>query len=316
MGFEVKHIKVHSNKYNIDGEIQDAGMVITLSFFYKNREITIGLEQGITVFDTYENLGERMINTYIENLQKQEGNAKVMLYHWYMDENEHEGHKYKVLHGNVTGHKRLSDSTFIHTSPIVSYEINRDTGEFIAQTLNTLYHCPLRYMRFGKQKEKDPEKKMFPDIEQIKEQYEREVDDPEIEPGNVLLVLSNFDEYYFHSLYYKADEKTERESFRVYPHVGMFQDSFLIQSESIDLRYFPHYRNIEFYSEDTKRLPWYVENIGDTVLYCDTSVGQIRLDPHTRKQVCKENVENKEVALPGGDSYPAAFISDTGDDED
>lgn len=269
MSFEEKHIKVHSDKYSIDGEIQ-----------------------------------------------KKEDNTKVMLYHWYMDEIEYNGQKCKILHGNVTGHKRLSDSTFIHTSPIVSYEINRDTGEFIAQTFNTLYHCPLCYMSFGKQKKKDPEKKMFPDIEQIKEQYEKPVYDPEIEPGNVLLVLSNFDTYYFYSLYYKADEITERENFIAYPHVGMFQDSFLIESESMDLRYFPHFRNIEFYSEDTKELPWYIENIGDAVLYCGTSVGQIRLEPHTRKQVCKENAEKKKVDLPGGDLYPAAFIGNTGDDED
>lgn len=46
----------------------------------------------------------------------------------------------------------------------------------------------------------------------------------------------------------------------------------------IDLRYFPHYQNIEFYSEDTDGCPWYIENIGDVVIFARTSAGTIKLE--------------------------------------
>ena len=68
----------------------------------------------------------------------------------------------------------------------------------------------------------------------------------------------------------------------------------------IDLRYFPHYQNIEFYSEDTDGCPWFIENIGDVVIYVKTSSGTIKLEPGDRKEVVKENAEDETPFLPGG----------------
>ena len=309
MSIDVKHIKVHSKKYNIDGEIIDAGVVTKLIFHYDNREITIGLSQGITLNDTYEHIGELTINSYIENLRN-ESDDKVMLHYWYMDEQEANGHKFLQLHGNVSGHNRLTDSSFIHTSRVNSYWIDYESGELIAQTHNTLYHCPLAYMEFERQNEKDPNHTIIAEYDEIKERYEKKRYEPEIEPGKVLLVISNFDEYYCHSLFYRPDENSERAIYVTRPHVGMYQDSYLITSMDyqIDLRYFPHYGNIEFYCERTDGKEWYIENIGDVVIYCETSVGQLRLDPHTRKKVSAENAEPENTILPGGDLYPAEII--------
>lgn len=79
-----------------------------------------------------------------------------------------------------------------------------------------------------------------------------------------------------------------------YPEIE--EDSYLIRCEEadIDLRYFPHFENIEFYSQDTEGKPLYIENIGDIVLYAKTGAGYIRLNPGERKEVCVENAEKKE----------------------
>ena len=76
----------------------------------------------------------------------------------------------------------------------------------------------------------------------------------------------------------------------------------------MDLRYFPHYQNIEFYDMDTQGRPLYIENVGDSVLYVVTFVGTIRLAPGDRKLVSEENVEKKTPMLPDGDLYPAGII--------
>ena len=73
----------------------------------------------------------------------------------------------------------------------------------------------------------------------------------------------------------------------------------------IDIRYFPHHENIEFYSECTGDRPLFVENIGTRTLYVQASCGIIKLDPNERKEVCKENSEDDAPPLAGGDLYPA-----------
>lgn len=135
---------------------------------------------------------------------------------------------------------------------------------------------------------------------------------PSIEPGMGLLVLADFCEFYFHSLYYVPAYAAVQEpvSYRGKPHIGMFQDSYLISTGdySVDIRYFPHFRNIEFYSENTARLPFYLENIGEVTLYARTSAGTIKLDPGERRQVLPENAEPEAPVLPGGDLYPAEIL--------
>ena len=98
--------------------------------------------------------------------------------------------------------------------------------------------------------------------------------------------------------------------YRSWPHVGTFQDSYLINTEDykVDLRYFPHYQNIEFYSEDTDGCPWFIENIGDIVIFARTSAGTIKLEPGDRKEVTEKNAEDETPILPGGDLYPAGII--------
>ena len=133
---------------------------------------------------------------------------------------------------------------------------------------------------------------------------------PSIEAGKVLLVLSNFDEYYFNSLYYQPEEGAEPLDYTGSPHIGTYRDSYLISTVDykINLRYFPHFQNIKFYCEETNDMPWFIENIGDITLYAKTSCGLLRLEPGDRKEVKKENAEEEKLILPGGDLYPPQFI--------
>lgn len=122
--------------------------------------------------------------------------------------------------------------------------------------------------------------------------------------------VSNFDKYYYHSAYCKLSSEQEPVSFRAYPHIGMIQDSFTISGDGclIKLSYLLHPNNIEFYCELTAKMPLFVENIGNEVLYVDTHSGLIKLVPGERKEVKVENVEQEEQSLPSCDLYPAEII--------
>lgn len=216
---------------------------------------------------------------------------------------------FRIGHGIVTGHNRISDAVDMHTSAVQAIGMDEDSGELILTTRNNVYHCPLEYCRFKKQ---DEYPEIIPDYQNLKKKYEGAIKYPSIEPGKDLLVLANFCDYYYHSLYYVPKDSTDGKplEFTGCPHVGTFQDSYLIHTEdyAIDLRLFPYYQNIEFYIEDTKRCPLYLENIGDVVLFAKTSCGTIKLGPGERKEVKKSNAETTTPALPGGDLYPAGII--------
>ncbi len=211
------------------------------------------------------------------------------LHYWYI--NEINGHT--VAHGIVSGHNRLADSTFVHTSSVKNVETDFDSDEVVVSTKNSIYHCPLEYCKWDKQDE-FPE--IIPEYEKAKELYNGKIFNPSIEDGKVLLVLANFCDYYFHSLYCVPENSSTGKpcEYNAIPHIGMFVDSFLIFTEkgSIDLRYSPHYEEVEFYSEDTEEMPLYIENLGDITLYAKTSVGRIKLQPGERKEVIAENAED------------------------
>jgi len=211
-----------------------------------------------------------------------------------------------VLHGNVTGHGRIEDSIYIHTSPVHSYHIDWEKEELVAQTRNSLYHCPLVYCRFSRQ---EIWAAVLPEYEKIKERYFDKEPYPEIEPGKILVVLSNFNEYYFHSLCYIPEGKTERMDYVGWPHVGNYQDSYLIQTENdeIDIRYFTHPQNIDLYCVDCLHLPWYVENIGDVDLHICNGSYVIKVAPGERKQICRENAEENPPELSKRDLYSACW---------
>lgn len=232
---------------------------------------------------------------------------KVMLHYWHVRMRKYGEDAFLSATGIVSGHERLSDATRIHTSEIQSIEIDDAAKEAIIHTQNTVYYCPLAYLDFEHQEEYA---ELLPEYGRLKKAYQGKREYPVIEAGKVLFVISNFDSYYFNSLYYKETEEEAPSEFMASPHIGTFQDSFLVSAKkgNIDLRYFPHYGNIEFYEERTNGKPWFLENIGSAVLYAKTSSGTIRLEPGERKEVKEENAETEEPFLLGGDLYPPVFL--------
>ena len=230
----------------------------------------------------------------------------VTLRNWYVKQAEDGS---LLAKGNVTGHNRLPDSLHIHTSPVQDITVDFEKEEALIKTENTLYHCPLAYCRFGRQ---DDHPDLVPDYEKIKEKFGEARQNPVIEEDKVLLVLSNFDEYYFHRLYCKKTGAEDEVNYTAFPHIGTVQDSYLIEAvqDDISLRYFPHMGNIEFYVMATGEMPLYIENIGDITLYVKTRYGLIRFDAGERKKVCAENA-TEEIPLPGGDLYSAREEEDT-----
>jgi len=231
---------------------------------------------------------------------------RLMLHHWYLDDICFDD-KTVIAHGIVTGHTRLQDSCMIHTSEVKKVVVNYERKEAEIHTRNSIYYCPFEYCDFQKQ-DKFPH--IIANYEEIKNNYEGKKKCPTIEAGKVLLIISNFSEYYFESLYYLPEGESEAAEYCAYPHIGTFQDSYLIRTENnhVDLRYFPHFENIEFYIEHTNGLPMFIENIGDSVLYAKCSCGILRLEPGERKEVLKENTEKDDILLPGGDLYPALYL--------
>lgn len=238
----------------------------------------------------------------------------IMLHQWYLARHtSHDGRVYPMAWGVVTGHPRIDDTTFIHTSEVK--DIRREGDEIVLTTRNNEYHCPLNSCSFTKMKNSS---ELLPDYEALRAEYEGK-GQPKIEPGNVLLVIADFCLYYFHSLYYVPLDSADGKPVEVdaHEHVGMTQDSFLIWADGyrIDLRYFPHWGNIEFYTERTEGLPLWIENIGSTPLYAKASCGVIRLKPGERKKVDEDNAEPEAPVLAGGDLYPAGFVDGGGTDK-
>ena len=302
-------IPVGSKKHDVSGEIWDYGFHAKLLFSYDGKDLEIGLPPHKPLRSTWEEYGAAMIDTYIDRLHTPIESGKTMLHYWYVTATGEGEGKAITLHGRVTGHRKLPDSMEVHTSRVLSYILDYTSEELIATTKNTEYHCPLKYLDFREQDKTLPGSECIPDYEQIKHDYSGKIPYPEIEPGNVLVVLSNFDDFYFHSAFCQETAEDPPLRFNGTPHIGTFQDSFLISCRDgkadIDIRYFPHYKNIEMYSELTGDLPLYFENIGNSVLYTRTSAGRIRLEPGERKRVCEENAEDERIILPDGDLYPA-----------
>lgn len=272
--------KVKSKKYGIEGIICDFDATIRLSFQYRGKKIIAAITRPLPEEDvTLVQLGKDTIDAYMEYVQKEEGKSNPMLYYWNIDREE----SLVLAHGTVTGHRKLPDAYYIHTSAVRSIFPNKEKERYIIQTFDNIYFCPFCYCDFQKQ---DEAPELIPEYEWVKENYEGKGYEPSIGDEQILLVLSNFDEYFFHSIYYKeAGEK--RKGFCARPYIGAFRDSFIIsvKDTQIDLRYFQHLGNIEFYSQNIDGKRFFIENIGNADLYVKVYEKLLQLKPGERKEI-------------------------------
>ena len=217
-------VNIYSKKYDASGFIEDYGIVTKIIFSYHGRQITMGINRIFPQND-YENLGREILESYIENLSEQKN--QIRLYNWYVKEYHNGSTNYLIGKGIVTEHPRIPDTNHMSTSNVRAIYTDLEHGEVILTTMNHIYHCPLEYCCWLRQ---DEFPGLIPDYNLAKEKFQNR-EDPSIESGKVLLVLSDHDEYYFHSLYYKETEEGEPCHYCGNAHVGMFQDSYLIHAE-------------------------------------------------------------------------------------
>ena len=95
---------------------------------------------------------------------------KAQLHNWYISEHEFFGKMRKIAHGIVTGHKKLEDSIYVHSSEVKAIHVDEEEEEMIITTRNSVYHCPLVYCNFEKQ---DEYPDAIHDYERLKEKYNR-----------------------------------------------------------------------------------------------------------------------------------------------
>ncbi len=313
---EKEVIRVRSEKYDVAGVIFHYPFVTTLELSYQGKDIRMGIPSSrFGTGKTYEEIGEELIDSYIENLNSSDD--RVMLHYWHLEKCMRPDNDYRIiLRGNVSGHPKLPDTGYIATSSVRSMMISYESSEYLIRTKNTLYHCPLEYIDIEGFEENETQS-YLPFYDEIKAKYASRKE-PKIEPGKILLVLSDFDRYYYHSCYCRPSKDSNPLKFRGHAHIGTYQDSFLVtgynsnedfNNPRINLRYFPHYQNIKFYRWNTEDMPVYIENIGSSVLYCRTFEGLIKLEPGQRRKVCKRTAEKEDIPLPSGDLYPAEVIN-------
>lgn len=230
------------------------------------------------------------------------------LHHWYLYKIERDDDiELYIAFGNVTGHNKLPDTIFTHTSNIKTIHFDQEAEKVIIQTLNTEYHCLLSECNFSK-------KDTYELIPCLKEYSKKNLKNKyEQEDNSILIVLSDHETYYFETAIIKKDGKDYLGM--IDSNIGRYQDSCIIRfreytnvhgrNNDIDIRYFPHHQHLETYSWCTQGLPVYLENAGDDVIYYTTDVGVIELKPGDSKLVCKENTiqENELPLLDQEDLY-------------
>ena len=198
---------------------------------------------------------------------------KNTLRHWFLASREFRNETVQVIHCQFYNRENFFDGTVGSTSIVKKITLNEEEKEYEIQTNNTLYHCSFDSI-FFEQQDKSPYK--LPDYERIRKEYYKPVDRTALGKNDMLLVVADYNEYFFESLIFKNKDGTEGE-YCGYPHIGMFTDTYLISSdrefseckdeeEYIDIRYYVRNCGFEFYSLSTGKRSLWIENRGDSTL--------------------------------------------------
>ena len=223
-----------------------------------------------------------------------------MMRHWYVGSVNYYGKNYYLILGQFFNRPGLYDGLNGHSSEVMSVKINEEEEEYEIQTRNTLYHCSFDTLLFERQ---DKSSYRLPDYERIKEKYWHPVDRSSLGKDDMLLVVSDYSDYYFESLLYRNKDGSEGD-YTGSPHIGMVIDTFLIWGknspdgsfydpsyECIDIRYYVGPFGFTFYSLDTGGRNLWIENRGDSTLEIYGCGKCIRLESGERvKALDRENM--------------------------
>jgi len=318
--------EVISAKYKIRGEAEDGPfMMAEVKFEIDGQELQMGIPGGSNMKKNASIVMDRFY-------EKARSDAPLRMRYWHLDDKDDKNLPAKVredgtcaadgesgakslkfterpiyLHGITTGHPRVWDG-YDHTVRAREISIDYDAGEALVWTDDGLYHCPLNFLSFKEQEEGDTA--LVPEYEHIKANYS-ELPKPQVDEGCALLIVADFEFFWFHRAYFRYPGSKELVDCSAWPHIGTYQNSsLLINSDftfddndndmDIDIAYFPHMDNIEFYNEPNDWI-FFVQNIGDSTVYLQTSDGVIELPSGSCKLVCPENAMENPPELMDGD---------------
>ena len=183
-----------------------------------------------------------------------------------------------MAHGIVHGHQRLADGIKIHTSAISAVTVEQDMA--IIRTKNSEYHCRLDEACF--QLVDDTGQRYFPNFEELRETYERQLEVPGQGDGVLIALDSEAEYYYIGATFRCGGENIEIRIPTV--HIGTFCDSVLIgcltgkTRQAIDYRYFPFSDRVEFYSW-TNELDTYITNAGTKKMKVEVKGRENMIEP-------------------------------------
>ena len=212
----------------------------------------------------------------------------IKLTDWFLSRLEYDGECFYIVHGNVSGHPKLQDGIFINTSKIEKVTEDLDNNRLIMLThSNNTYELTLATINFNNIEYTKQFLEVFDISASVLEPCKRLHDESEIkllsEVDSILenneLFLKTFG-VYTQRAFYKDDTGKVREIL-VRPHIGMFQDSYLItdwEDGKVDFRYFDKPNGIEPYhwSDGLKAVKIKNEGASDILFLADTSIACLR----------------------------------------
>lgn len=198
---------------------------------------------------------------------------------------------FTVAWGVVYGHDRIADGILIHTSPVVSIdldaenkrlEVKTETGNLYDLAFEDIEDEPISFedtkdslKRFDISTDFLNEAKILAEEKQHRELLRA---DSMMVDGDLLLEAAGAEVV---RAYFKKEGKVHL--LRISYHSGMFQDSVIIQKSGVaDFRYFPQLDSMETYhiSDGIKRLA--IKNIGNSNIVLDNRI----YAPDTLNYVC------------------------------
>lgn len=296
-----------NEKYNVFAEMEYDENISILNFWYRGRQIKLSWD----IFDPSDHEEEGaslLIGKYIEELLEKRENI-VIYRNWHVRESEIADDK-----GKLIGIRARRD--YRYAAKMTSVE---SIGKVVVDELNhrvlclssgAMYICPLEFCDFLQQ---DKSPYMFVDYYKLKPLYENRKKERPIDSGKVHLKLSNYNAYYFDSIYYKPYDKKDDIRFFSAANPAANQDSFTIMAKEdprIDLRYIIESGYIQFYSQDTKAIPLFIENTGDIEITVVTNIGTMLIKANEVKEVVEHNMDDSETGYIFSFEKEEKFLTD------